>query len=671
MKTSLIIPLWNHLEDLTKPFVASLLACRGDFELILVDNGSTDGTAKYLKQIKDKRVVVVESKKNLGFGGGSNLGYRRAKGNQICFLSNDVLIHDKDWILFYQKVINEHPKWLIGPMYVDYNDLTMFRFKHTPYIAGWCMYGAKSMFDAAVEDNQVFDESMGLAYFEDVFLSARLAGLGYTLREVPADLVHLGSKSSDQIDITAQMKFAQRQFYNRMTMLDLERRRTKRIVFFAAGVPYPFTDGDFEEKGVGGAESALILLSRTLAGMGYRVEIYNRTTKAGTFGGVYYDHIDNFRATDYCDVFVLFRSFHQSLHQVNAITKIFWSCDQYTDPEGIWNAAVFPKVDKTVCISPYHQKFLDRHYLTKGKTATIDLGVNWPDYQQSLPKEKGKAIFCSVPRRGLAELAKMVPEIKKKVPDFNLVITSDYRLWGQEDPMNGEFRDMFKNLPYVEFLGKIPRKELVFHQKTSQVMAYPSNYEECFCIAAMECMAAGAVPVTSDLGALSTTVGGGGVRLSNRDLGKKFVDSVARLLTDESVRGQYEAKGREIAKQHDWKLIAKEWVELINNMEQDLKQPSVSKIFCKECGRSMPNSYLLNRHIAAKHAVGQAAPPAGGPAGNGAVELPKTVLLRFKQPVECCVNGRKFAGDAIEVPFEYVPSVVEIIKTAYGPEVMA
>lgn len=669
MKTSIVTPLWNHLNDLTKPFVESLLACNGDFELILVDNGSTDGTGKYLKQIKDKRVVVVESKKNLGFGGGSNLGFHHAKGDHVCFLSNDVLIHDKDWILFYQKVIKEHPKWLIGPMYVDYNDLTMFHFKHTPYIAGWCMYGPKAMFDAAIEDGQVFDESMGVAYFEDVFLSARLAGLGYTLREVPADLVHLGSKSSDQIDITGQMKFAQRQFYNRMTMLDLEKRKTKRIVFLAAGVPYPFTDEDFEGKGVGGAESALILLSRTLVGMGYQVEIYNRTTKAGTFGGVYYDHLDNFRPTDYCDVFILFRSFHQSLYRVNALAKIFWSCDQYTDPDGVWNGAVFPKVDKIVCISPYHQKFLDRHYLTRGKTVSIDLGVNWTDYEKPLPKEPGKAIYCSVPRRGLAELAKMVPEIKEKVRDFNLVITSDYRLWGQEDPMNQEFKQMFESLPYVKFLGKIPRKELVFHQKTSRVMAYPSNYEECFCVAAMECMAAGAVPVVTDLGALPTTVGGGGIQLSNRDVGKKFVESVVELLTNEFVRGQYEAKGREIAKRHDWRVIAKEWVGLINNMEEAMKKPSVGKLFCKECGRSMINSYILKRHVAAKHAIGPAA-AVSAPAAGGVVELPRTVLLRFKQPVECNVNGRKFAGDAIEVPFDYVTSVVEIVKTAYGSDIM-
>lgn len=467
------------------------------------------------------------------------------------------------------------------------------------------------------------------------------------------------------------MRFAQRQFYNRMTMMDLEKRKTKRIVFLAAGVPYPFTDEDFEGKGVGGAESALILLARTLADMNYQVEIYNRTTKAGTFGGVYYDHLDSFRSTDYCDVFVLFRSFHQSLYAVNAMAKIFWSCDQYTDPDGVWNAAIFPKVDKAVCISPYHQKFLDRHYLTKGKTVSIDLGINWLDYEKTVSKEDGKAIYCSVPRRGLAELAKMVPEIKKKAPNFNLVITSDYRLWGQEDPMNQEFKQMFESLPYVKFLGKIPRKELVFHQKTSQIMAYPSNYEECFCIAAMECMAAGAVPVTSNLGALSTTIGEGGVQLSNSEIKHQFIDSAVELLTNESVRQQYETKGIEIARCHDWRLIAQKWVELINIMEEDMKNTGIGKLFCKECGRSMLNSYVLKRHIAARHTVGQTADVSSSPSKGTMVEFPQTVLLRFKQPVECCVNGRKFAGDAIEVPFEYVPSVVEIVKTAYGADIMA
>jgi len=63
--------------------------CR-DFEVILVDNGSSDGSAAYVRE-RYPSLILVETTKNLGFAGGTNAGIRVARGEFIFTLNNDTI----------------------------------------------------------------------------------------------------------------------------------------------------------------------------------------------------------------------------------------------------------------------------------------------------------------------------------------------------------------------------------------------------------------------------------------------------------------------------------------------------------------------------------------------------------------------------------------------------
>lgn len=650
MKTSIIVPLWNHLDDLTIPFIKQLLPTEGDWELVLVDNGSHDGTKKYLKDLskKDKRVKAVISKKNLGFGGGNNLGYREATGERICFLSNDVIIGSHNWLEVLNQYLDRNPKRLLGPQLVSTNQLTAIDNLPTPYIAGWCMFSDKSLFDKLAP--QVFDEDFDTAYFEDVWLSVRAQDFGYHLLEVPVDLQHMGSKSSDQINIPKTTKKNQYTFKNKMMAKILKQNKQKRIVFFAGNIPYPFIDEDFEGRGVGGAESSLILLSREFAADGWRVEVYNKTDISGVFNGVRYHSAAEFIPSTYMDVFVLFREWHPVLDVVNSNLRLFWSCDQYTDMPGIWNTKIFPNVDRTIAISPYHKKYLEENYTSKRKVKYIELGVNWKDYKKPVKKVPGRAIYCSVPMRGLELLAKYVPEIKARVSNFQLIITSDYRLWGLLEPKNEGYINLFKNMSYVKFVSKVSREKLVHYQKTSEVMAYPCTYAECFCVSALECMAAGAVPVTTTMGALPTTVGASGVLLSNSELDSNFVDLVVDLFKDKNKRLRLTTQGKKRAESRSWDKVCQEWQMLI---KQELPMAR----------RKAKKGRVKSKPVTAVE-----------------MELPKFSMLRFTKPVEFAINGRMFASKPqskdnqifyqVEVPFDMASGALTIVSEAYGPDVI-
>src|SRR5579863_4326738 len=90
---SLVIPNWNG-KDLLERFLPSWLAAIADHpgsEIIVVDNGSTDGSAQWIAEhYPDVRVIGLRD--NLGFGGGSNAGVRAAKNEVVVLLNSDMRV---------------------------------------------------------------------------------------------------------------------------------------------------------------------------------------------------------------------------------------------------------------------------------------------------------------------------------------------------------------------------------------------------------------------------------------------------------------------------------------------------------------------------------------------------------------------------------------------------
>lgn len=88
---SVIIVNYNGLRFL-EPCLSSLAnQSYNNFEIILVENGSSDGSADFVRQ-HFSRVILVETGKNLGFAGGMNAGIRIAKGEFILTLNNDTVV---------------------------------------------------------------------------------------------------------------------------------------------------------------------------------------------------------------------------------------------------------------------------------------------------------------------------------------------------------------------------------------------------------------------------------------------------------------------------------------------------------------------------------------------------------------------------------------------------
>jgi GT2 family glycosyltransferase len=91
MDVSIIIVNFNT-RDLTAQCIESVYENTKDihFEIILVDNASSDDSRDYFA--RDTRIVFIQSEENLGFGRGNNLGMRYAKGKYFFLLNSDTIV---------------------------------------------------------------------------------------------------------------------------------------------------------------------------------------------------------------------------------------------------------------------------------------------------------------------------------------------------------------------------------------------------------------------------------------------------------------------------------------------------------------------------------------------------------------------------------------------------
>src|SRR5713101_9622405 len=110
MDASIIIPTYNGrkwLEFSLPSLVSQDYA--GQYEILLVDNASSDGTATYVEENFPK-VKICRMLTNLGYSDGCNAGVQQAAGRFIIILNNDVEM-DKHWLSALLKAADTHGEY--------------------------------------------------------------------------------------------------------------------------------------------------------------------------------------------------------------------------------------------------------------------------------------------------------------------------------------------------------------------------------------------------------------------------------------------------------------------------------------------------------------------------------------------------------------------------------
>jgi len=224
---SIIIPVFNQwrytyncLDSLLKNITGT------SFEVIIVDDGSTDETVDMLKKVKN--IVYVKNKRNLGFVGTCNAGAKKAKGKYVVFLNNDTFVKthwltalletfqsNKNIGLVGSKLIypdgrlqeaggivwkNENA-WNYG-RYQNPNDPEYNYLKDVDYCSGASIMLPREIF----EKLGGFDEIFSPGYCEDTDLAFRVRQLGLrTVYQPRSELFHFEGVTSGN-DLKKGMK---------------------------------------------------------------------------------------------------------------------------------------------------------------------------------------------------------------------------------------------------------------------------------------------------------------------------------------------------------------------------------------------------------------------------------------------------------------------------------
>ena len=290
--------------------------------------------------------------------------------------------------------------------------------------------------------------------------------------------------------------------------------------------------GDDGRIGVGGSELALLTLCSEWQKAGHEICLYNNPREPN--GSSFEQRAVNaYKPRDPRDVLIVVRSPNPRAVETKNCLKVWWSCDQYT--RGSFKD--FRKeVDKLVGISPMHREYFRQVYQIDDMIV-IDIPIRLDDYlNKDIERIPNRLLFSSVPARGLDNVYRMWSMILKRCPDAHLVITSDYRLWGV-GASNQHFRTKWQDKENYTFLGAVTRDKLIEEQLRADVLFYPSNYEELFCLSVAESLVAGSYPITSGTGSLPTTNMGTviGVDSDNAQNDITFINVLTGFLNDREV----------------------------------------------------------------------------------------------------------------------------------------
>lgn len=328
------------------------------------------------------------------------------------------------------------------------------------------------------------------------------------------------------------------------------------------------------EGGIGGSETAAIHMARELSKLGHDVSVF----------GVWNGNDDDVQYQDYREVTefsgdVLVTSRHPQTvldNRWKTKAKFVWAHDIHVGQSLEVNKAL-SESDGLFALSNWHATYMASLYpeLPREKILVTRNGIDISRFAEEPHKTAPRLIYPSSPDRGLMRLLQLFPQIRSKVPNAELHVYYGFYNWKKMAEVTHNGDELARIASYEKILGetegvinhgRVGQKELADAFLQSRVWAYPTWFSETSCITAMEAQAAGCVPVTSNLAALSETVRHGILISGSEDseeYGKKFVSNVISLLSESPATEHISSSARKYAMDNlSWKGVAKEWEQI-------------------------------------------------------------------------------------------------------------
>lgn len=210
---SIITPAYNCRNTIKETYSSVLSQSFSDWEWIIVDDCSTDGSFDYLKELtkNDNRIRVIKAEKNGGTASARNIALRNAKGRYITFLDSDDIL-DSNYLQSQVEFIKNNGP-LISASYRRKAEHTCTEF-HVPEevdykqdLKGNPLSCLTTMYDREIIGDLYFDESYNR--HEDYVFWLTILKRGIVAKGNPEVLatyvIHANSKNSNKVKLVKSM----------------------------------------------------------------------------------------------------------------------------------------------------------------------------------------------------------------------------------------------------------------------------------------------------------------------------------------------------------------------------------------------------------------------------------------------------------------------------------
>ena len=563
-----------------------------------------------------ENIVILKPSKPLNFSESINAGIRNSNNDKV-FIANDDIIISKETIERLSKHCDENtltgpdsncnlgwmtdkhytvrgiplvpamlPKQIVGAIDDIYNIVPSSENK--PKEVDWLAFFATMVHRKTINEVGLLDENF-VYDKEDLDYCVRAKKLGKKfLYCFDSYCFHFGGVSRKVKHAELGMKHLEDNAKNENYFKD-KYREGKKVIGFYCFDAWEYWDEnsingsvqDGKPKGIGGSETQAILVCRELSKLGYRVKIFNKCreqhydregfdveyipyTSFGEYSKTI--HYDYFVASRYLDCFDIPFSSGRNYAMVHDVFLIMNHRDKLDVKKD--------RIHKYFCLSNRHKQFVhEYHNIPLDQIVVTSNGLDFTRFDKEVTKDRYQMIYSSSPDRGLELLLALFPKVKEQVPQAKLDIFYGFENFRDQEYVS-KMMNIIRNTPGVTYHGRVGQDELASAFLQSTIWAYPTWFQETYCITALEAMASKCVPVTSDYWGLIDTVKEGGILLPMNDIANtvmtpdyqnRWISECVRLLQDDSYLKEWQDKGQERVKRFTWSAVASQWSEFFKS----------------------------------------------------------------------------------------------------------
>jgi len=264
--------------------------------------------------------------------------------------------------------------------------------------------------------------------------------------------------------------------------------------------------------------------------------------------------------------------------------NILWQKNSYDQPnlqEFFGNKERHKEYDWYVFNSHWnYEKFRYYFDIPTDRSVVIKNGVT--HFPEIKPYQKGdpiKLIFQPTPWRGLDVLLGAMQLVTH--PLVQLDVYSSTQVYGDafkqaNESQYEELYEQARQLPNVNYIGYKPNEYIIEQMPNYKMFAYPSTWEETFCISAVECMAAGLIVLTTNFGALYETCSEWPIYINyEKDrihLAKSFayaIDVAAKQIEEGVMTEHLQAQQNFYKRFYHWEKKGREWTQFLTGAIHD------------------------------------------------------------------------------------------------------